>query len=420
MAVLSSRLRARPADPARRARSRPARAVAALVAVLVVVLLAGAADAPATPLVPGTTGDPSALVATPPMGVNNWNATGCTDTFDEAWVRAQADALVATGLRETGYRYVNLDDCWASPRRDAAGRLVPDPVRFPHGIAALADYVHARGLRLGIYTSAGTLTCDARGFPASLGHETADAASFAAWGVDYVKEDDCFTAGTDAVARYTTMARALRATGRPMVFAICDKGNSVPWRWAPGTAQLWRTTHDVADDWASVADIIRVDVGVARYAGLPPGAGWNDPDMLEVGNGQGDGAVTGDGTVDVGLTPAEQATQMAVWSMLAAPLLAGTDVAHATPATLALLGNRALVAIDQDPAARPPAVDLDAAPGRLVLRRGLADGTTAVSVTALGDAPVTVPAGVAGPDLVGGRTVAPGTVVAAHSTVIVR
>jgi alpha-galactosidase len=417
MAVLTARLRAR---RARRARARPARAVAAAVAVLVVVALAGAADAPATPLAPGAPGDPSALVATPPMGVNNWNATGCTDTFDEAWVRAQADALVRTGLREAGYRYVNLDDCWASPQRDAAGRLVPDPVRFPHGIAALADYVHARGLRLGIYTSAGTLTCDARGFPASLGHETADAASFADWGVDYVKEDDCFTAGTDAVARYTAMARALRATGRPIVLAVCDKGNSAPWLWAPGTAQLWRTTHDVADDWASVADIIRLDVGVARYAGRPPGAGWNDPDMLEVGNGAGGGAVTGDGTVDVGLTPAEQATQMAVWSMLAAPLLAGTDVAHATPATLALLGNRALVAIDQDAAARPPAVDLDAATGRLVLRRGLADGSTAVSVTALGDAPVTAPSGVAGRDLVAGGTVAPGAVVAAHTTVVVR
>jgi alpha-galactosidase len=315
---------------------------------------------------------------------------------------------------------VNLDDCWAAPQRDAAGRLVPDPVRFPHGIAALADYVHARGLRLGIYTSAGTLTCDARGFPASLGHETADAASFAAWGVDYVKEDDCSTAGTDAVARYTAMARALRATGRPMVFAICDKGNSAPWLWAPGTAQVWRTTHDVADDWASVADIIRLDVGVARWSGRPPGAGWNDPDMLEVGNGTGSGAVTGDGTVDVGLTPTEQATQMAVWSMLAAPLLAGTDVAHATPATLALLGNRGLVAIDQDPAARPPTADLDATTGRLVLRRVLADGSTATSVTALGDTPVTVPAGVTGTDLVSGARVAPGAVVGVHATTVVR
>jgi alpha-galactosidase len=358
------------------------------------------------------------------MGIDDWNAVGCTDAFDEVWVRAQADALVRSGLRDVGYRYVDLDDCWAAPQRDAAGRLVPDPVRFPHGIAALADYVHARGLRLGIYTSAGTLTCDARGFPASLGHETADAASFAAWGVDYVKEDDCSTAGTDAVARYTTMARALRATGRPMVLAVCDKGNSAPWLWAPGVAQLWRTTHDVADDWASVADIVRLDVAVAGRTGPPPGAGWNDPDMLEVGNGPGPdggpGAVTGDGTVDVGLTPAEQASQMAVWSMLAAPLLAGTDLARATPDTLALLGDRALVAIDQDPAARPPAVDLDDASGRLVLRRGLADGSTAVSVTALDDVPVPVPAGVAGRDLVAGGTVAPGALVGAHATVVVR
>ena len=427
MSVLSARLRAR----ARRAGNGAGRAAAALVVVLAVVLAAGAADAPGAPFVPGVPGDPSAVAATPPMGVNDWNAVGCTDAFDEGWVRAQADALVATGLRDAGYRYVNLDDCWASPRRDAAGRLVPDPVRFPHGIAALADYVHARGLRLGIYTSAGTLTCDARGFPASLGHETADAASFAAWGVDYVKEDDCFTAGTDAVARYTTMARALRATGRPMVLAVCDKGNSAPWVWAPGVAQLWRTTHDVADDWASVADIIRLDVAVAGRSGPPPGRGWNDPDMLEVGNGPGDGqrsstdgsavaAVTGDGTVDVGLSPTEQATQMAVWSMLSAPLLAGTDLARATPATLALLGNRGLVAIDQDPAARPPTVDVDATTGRLVLSRALADGSTAVSVTALDDAPVAVPDGVAGRDLVGGGEVAPRALVPAHGTVVVR
>jgi alpha-galactosidase len=420
MSVLSARLRAR---RVRRARVGPGRLGAAAV-VLAVVLVGAVGDAPAAPLVPGAPGDPAALVTTPPMGVNDWNAVGCTDAFDEAWVRAQADALVRTGLRDVGYRYVNLDDCWAARQRDAAGRLVPDPVRFPHGIAALADYVHARGLRLGIYTSAGTLTCDARGFPASLGHETADAASFAAWGVDYVKEDDCSTAGTDAVARYTTMARALRATGRPMVFAVCDKGDSAPWLWAPGVAQVWRTTHDVADDWPSVADIIRLDVRVAGRSGPPPGQGWNDPDMLEVGNGPGQdggyGAVTGDGTVDDGLTPTEQATQMAVWSMLAAPLLAGTDLAAASPATLALLGNRGLVAIDQDPAARAPQVDLDDASGRLVLRRSLADGSSAVSVTALGDTPVTVPAGVAGTDLVGGTAVVPGAPVGPHATVVVR
>ncbi|MCD2188696.1 glycoside hydrolase family 27 protein [Actinomycetospora soli] len=362
-----------------------------LVLLAALLVLGAAADAPATPLAPVS-------LAVPPMGVNDWNATGCTDAFDEAWMHAQADALVSTGLRDLGYRDVDLDDCWAAPQR-VDGRLVADPVRFPHGIAALADDLHARGLRLGLYTSAGTMTCDPRGFPASLGHETADAATFAAWGVDYVKEDDCSTAGTDAIARYTAMATALRATGRPVVFAVCDKGNSAPWRWAPGIAQVWRTTHDVADDWGSVADIVR------RTTAIPVVRG-NDPDMLEVGNG--------------GLTPTEQATQMAVWSMLGAPLLAGTDLAAAArtdPATIALLGNRVLVAIDQDPAWSTPAVTWDG--NRLTLRRGLADGRTAVSVTALGDAPEAVPAGVAGRDVVAGGTVAPRTVVPPHATVVV-
>ncbi|WP_433801389.1 glycoside hydrolase family 27 protein [Actinomycetospora sp. CA-084318] len=362
-----------------------------LVLLAALLVLGAAADAPSVPLA-------AVSLPTPPMGVNDWNATGCTDAFDEAWVHAQADALVSTGLRDVGYRYVDLDDCWAAPQR-VAGRLVADPVRFPHGIAALADYVHARGLRLGLYTSAGTMTCDPRGFPASLGHETADAASFAAWGVDYVKEDDCFTAGTDAVARYTAMATALRVTGRPIVFAVCDKGNSAPWRWAPGIAQVWRTTHDVADDWDSVADIVRLTTAV-------PWARGNDPDMLEVGN--------------PGLTPTEQATQLAVWSMLGAPLLAGTDLAaaaRADPATIALLGDRDLVGIDQDPAWSAPTVTWDG--DRLMLRRVLTGGRTAVSVTALGDAPEVVPAGVVGRDVVAGGAVASGTVVAPHATVVV-
>lgn len=363
-----------------------------LLALLTALLVLGAAaDAPAVPIA-------TVSLVAPPMGVNDWNAVGCSDAFDEAWVRAQADALVITGLRDRGYRYVNLDDCWAAPAR-VDDRLVPDPVRFPHGIAALADYVHARGLRLGIYTSAGTMTCDARGFPASLGHETADAASFAAWGVDYVKEDDCFTAGTDAIARYTAMAAALRATGRPMVFAVCDKGTSAPWRWAPGLAQVWRTTHDVTDDWDSVADIVRREIAIPWVRG-------NDPDMLEVGNDD--------------LSATEQATQMAVWSMLGAPLLAGTDVAAAArddPGVIALLGARDLIAIDQDPAWSSPVATWDG--DRLVLRRALADGRTAVSVTALGDGPVAVPPGVSGRDVVAGGPVVPGSRVGPHATVVV-
>lgn len=377
------------------------RAAPVVLAVALAVAGCAAADAPDGAVTPLGVAD------TPPMGVNNWNATGCTDTFDEAWVRAQADALVRTGLRDAGYRYVDLDDCWAAPARDAAGRLVPDPVRFPHGIAALADYVHARGLRLGIYSSAGTMTCDARGFPGGLSHETTDAASFASWGVDLLKYDDCYTAGTDAVARYTVMARALAATGRPIVYVLCDKGNSAPWLWARGVAQQWRTTHDIADTWSSVADIIGRSVPLTRYQGA---GAWNDPDMLEIGNG--------------GLTPDEERTQFATWSMLAAPLVAGTDLAAASPATLGLLGNRAVVAVDQDPLAAPATVvgtDADGAgpTGRLVLARPLTAGRTATSVTALGDAPVVVPAGVSGRDLLTGAPVAPGTVVAPHATVLV-
>ena len=370
---------------------------------LVVVLLAVLALA--VPSADAVTGPilPTAYLVTPPMGVNDWNATGCTDAFDEAWVRAQADALVRTGLRDAGYRYVNLDDCWAAPSRDAAGRLVPDPVRFPHGIAALADYVHARGLRLGIYTSAGIHTCDARGFPGSLGHETADAASFASWGVDYVKDDDCFTAGTDAVARYTVMARAIQATGRPMVLAVCDKGNSAPWGWAPGVDALWRTSPDITDDWASTVAIVRRELPLTHRA--TPGA-WNDPDMLEVGNG--------------GLTPVEQSSQIALWSMLAAPLLAGTDVATASPATLALLGNRDLIAVDQDPLGAPARVVADNPDGQLVLRRALTGGDVVTSVSALGDDAVAVPPGVGGRDLLTGAVIGAGTEVAPHSTIVVR
>ena len=392
--------------PARSGILGPVRAPARPVVLLLAALLlaggvgsAAAADAPAGPV--RATG----TAATPPMGWNDWNATGCSDAFDESFVLAQADTLVTSGLAAAGYRDVDLDDCWAAPARDGAGRLVPDPVRFPHGIAALAAAVHARGLRLGIYTSAGTATCDARGFPGSLGHETADAASFAAWGVDLVKDDDCSTAGTDAVARYTVMARALAATGRPIVLVLCDKGNSRPWLWARGVAQQWRTTHDVTDDWASVADIVTRTVPLTGHQG--PDA-WNDPDMLEIGNG--------------GLTPDEERSQLGLWAMLAAPLVIGTDLVRADPATVALLANRAVLAVDQDPAAAPARADGDGpdAAGRLVLRRALADGSTAVSVTALGEGPVTVPPGVAGHDLLTGAAVSPGGVIPAHVTALVR
>jgi alpha-galactosidase len=312
------------------------------------------------------------LTRTPPMGINNWNATGCSARFTEDYVRAEADALVGTGLADAGYRYVNLDDCWAAPQRGAGGELVADPTRFPSGIAALADYVHARGLLLGIYTSAGTRTCAAGGFPGALGHEQQDAAAFAAWGVDYLKYDNCNAGGVDALTRYTAMAQALQATGRPMVYAICDWGESRPWQWAPGTAALWRITDDVDDTWAGVAPILGTAVALA---GARTGPGWNDPDMLETGNG--------------GLSLDEQRTQFGVWAMLSAPLLIGTDLSAATPDTLALLGNRDVIALDQDPLAAPAEVLRDDGTV-LVLHRDLVDGGAALAVVNLGEQPAQV------------------------------
>lgn len=154
------------------------------------------------------------LALTPPMGFNNWNSTHCRDEFNESMVKGIADLFVERGLKDAGYEYVNLDDCWALPERDADGRLVPDPKRFPNGIEAVADYVHSKGLKFGIYTSAGTKTCSSIGFPGALGHEYSDARQFADWGVDYLKYDNCNNQGVDAKQRYTTMRDALAATGR--------------------------------------------------------------------------------------------------------------------------------------------------------------------------------------------------------------
>ena len=343
--------------------------------------------------------------STPPMGINNWNATHCSAAFNERYVRAEADALVRTGLAAAGYRYVNLDDCWAAARRGPDGRLVADPVRFPSGIGALADDIHRRGLLLGIYTSAGVRTCDPAGFPGALGHEQQDAATFAAWGVDYLKYDNCFPSGTDAVARYTTMAQALQATGRPIVYAICDWGLSKPWRWAPGTAALWRITPDVTDTWPSVATTLRTAV---ELSGAAAGPGWNDPDMLETGHGT--------------LTPDEQRTQLGTWAMLSAPLLIGTNLDAATPDTVALLGNRDVIALDQDTSAAHVHVLRDDGTV-LVLERALADGSTALAVINFGHGPARVTDVVLTParDLWTGRAVAPGPVVVApHGTALFR
>lgn len=288
----------------------------------------------ATPALAG-----QAAPALPQMGFNNWNSTHCRPEFNETMIRGIADKFISLGLRDAGYRYVNIDDCWANWQRDKNGRLVPNPKRFPGGIKALADYIHSRGLKFGLYSSAGTSTCEPlkenRGFPGGLGHEKQDAATFASWGVDYLKYDNCNNQKVDARQRYTAMAEALRATGRPIFFSVCEWGENKPWLWAgkpPVSAGSWRTTGDITDTYASMLKIFKQNVVLDRYA--TPGH-WNDPDMLEVGNG--------------GMTDVEYRSHFSLWSIMASPLLIGTDLRTIKPDALKILLNKEVIAVDQDP-----------------------------------------------------------------------
>jgi len=270
------------------------------------------------------------------MGWNSWNKFACN--VNEALVRGAADAMVSSGMRDTGYVYVVIDDCWQG-KRDASGNIEADAVKFPSGIKALADYIHGKGLKFGIYSDAGTKTCG--GFPGSRGHEFQDAARYAAWGVDYLKYDWCNTDSQDAQSSYLTMSQALQATGRPIVFSMCEWGNAKPWLWARNIGNLWRTTGDIADQWdgmhtngysMGLLKIVDMQADLAPYAG--PGH-WNDPDMLEVGNG--------------GMTDSEYRAHFSLWAMMAAPLIAGNDLANMTAPTKAILMNKDVIAVDQDP-----------------------------------------------------------------------
>ncbi|KJK55511.1 NPCBM/NEW2 domain-containing protein [Saccharothrix sp. ST-888] len=303
------------------------------------------------------------LALTPQMGFNNWNSTHCGTDFNEAMVEGIADLFVAKGLKAAGYQYVNLDDCWALPNRDGAGDLVPDPVRFPHGIKAVADYVHGKGLKFGLYSSAGSATCDVQGFPGGLGHEQQDARLWASWGVDYLKYDNCNNQGVDAKSRYQAMRDALRATGRPILFSICEWGSTQPWNWAQPVGNSWRTTGDIGDSWSSMITIAHQNQQLAPYA--RPGA-WNDPDMLEVGNG--------------GMTDTEYRTHFSLWAEMAAPLLIGTDLRKAGQGTLDTLTNPDVIAVDQDPLGRQGTV-VSGSGGKVVMSKPLADGGRAVTLT---------------------------------------
>ena len=301
---------------------------------LVFLFAAGAANAQAH--APSSAAE---IAPTPQMGFNNWNSTQCGNEFNEAMIRGIADKFAELGLKDAGYRYINIDDCWANWQRDSHGNLVPNPERFPSGIKALADYIHSKGLRFGLYSSAGTWTCEPmkqnRGFPGGLGHESQDAALFAAWGVDYLKYDNCNNQKIDAKGRYTAMGEALRNTGRPIFYAVCEWGENKPWTWAgapPVDANSWRTTGDIRDTYASMLKIFKQNVELNSYAA--PGH-WNDPDMLEVGNG--------------GMSETEYRSHFTLWAMMTAPLLIGTDLRTIKRPFLDILLNKEVIAIDQDP-----------------------------------------------------------------------
>jgi len=275
------------------------------------------------------------LAKTPPMGWNSWNAFALE--INSKIVMAVVDSMVSKGLAEAGYQYIVIDDGWQISR-DEKGKIIVDSTRFPEGIKYLADYVHSKGLKFGIYTCCGTKTCG--GKPGSYGYEAIDAETYAEWGVDFIKEDWCYTDGLETQTQYSIMSDAIRASGRPMLLSICEWGVSSPWEWAEGIGTMWRTTTDIQDcfdcirDWGGMGwvHILEKNADLAPWAG--PGH-WNDPDMLEVGN--------------QALTPVECHSHFAMWCMLAAPLIAGNNISTMNDTIEAILIAPEIIAIDQDP-----------------------------------------------------------------------
>jgi alpha-galactosidase len=271
------------------------------------------------------------------MGWNSWNKFACN--VSESMIMEMADAMVESGMKDAGYEYIVIDDCWQIDR-DGMGFIVADPVRFPSGIKALADYIHSKGLKFGIYSCAGTQTCAGR--PGSRGHEFQDAYMYAKWGVDYLKYDWCSTDGQTTKESYTLMSNKLKEAGRPIVFSLCEWGGTKPWEWAQEVGHLWRTTGDIYDcfdceykheGWSAwgTMKILDMQDGLREYAG--PGH-WNDPDMLEVGVGN--------------LTTGENRAHFSMWCMLAAPLMTGNDLRTMPKETLDILTNPVALAINQD------------------------------------------------------------------------
>ncbi|MGI8952125.1 MAG: glycoside hydrolase family 27 protein [Chitinophagaceae bacterium] len=279
------------------------------------------------------------LALTPPMGWNSWNTF--QTNINEQLVMKTADVMVSSRMKDAGYTYLVLDDGWMAMERDSAGNLVADPKKFPHGMKVVADYVHSKGLKFGLYNCAGTKTC--AGYPGTRGYEYQDAKFYASVGIDYLKFDWCNTEGINAKEAYTTMSKALKAAGRPIVFSLCEWGTNKPWEWAASVGELWRTTGDISAQFDSVKNmgtwtsngimhIVDLETDLRKYAG--PGH-WNDPDMLEVGNG---------------LSTSENRAHFSMWCMLAAPLIAGNDITKMSKETDSILTNKKAIAVDQDAA----------------------------------------------------------------------
>ncbi len=277
------------------------------------------------------------LALTPPMGWNSWNNYGCN--VSEDLIKNMADAMVSSGMKDAGYQYIVIDDCWQIGR-DSLGNIIPDPKHFPSGMKALADYIHSKGLKLGLYSDAGLTTCAGR--PGSRGYEFQDARSYASWGIDYLKYDWCATSTQNAPASYTLMRDALYKAGHPIVFSLCEWGNNNPWEWGAEVGHLWRTTGDIFHCYDCVLNhgtwnqwgwtvILDMQDKLRKYNGPDH---WNDADMMEVGNG---------------MSVTEDRAHFTLWCMLATPLMAGNDIANMTPEVKEILTNKEAIAINQDP-----------------------------------------------------------------------
>ncbi len=321
------------------------------------------------------------LAATPPLGWNSWNTFG--HAIDETVVRETADTLISTGLRDLGYNYIVIDDCWSvRDRRDGNGDLIPDPEKFPNGMKALADYVHDRGFKLGIYSDAAEKTC--AGYLGSLGFEEQDASLWASWGIDFLKYDYCHAPLFDqaiAIERYTRMGEALRSSGREFLYSLCEWGNQAPHLWGQQVGgHMWRVSGDVVDSsvnlqtpsWQPLGIDTSIDIAAEVHAYGGPG-GWNDLDMLVVGL-KGKGQVGG-----MGMSFIEYQTHMSMWVMACSPLMIGCDVRRMDSESASLLMNPEVLAVNQDPLGIPASRVKRIGSCDLWAKR-LAGGSTAVAV----------------------------------------